>query len=202
MNPTLLQALNVTGKSPAANVRAHQFYDRALITNATVEKQFFANGVGQGSTIFTGTAKTYSDTNWPASNYLPNGHRFAIGAIRILLVGSDKTNAAQDMTALLREAIFRAKHAGVEVMGPTLAELLPGGGGVVVGAATTATSEFATHGIADPRAVAGLGSLPIVIEGGKKFEASLTWVTAPGVTASDSVLATVVLDGVLYEPIG
>lgn len=202
MNPSLLQALGVQGRTAAANVRAHQFYDRALVTNATKEIQFFTSGVGQGTTIFTGTSKTQSDTNWPASNYLPQGHRFACGAVRLLMVGSDKANAGQDMTALLREAVFRAKNGGVECLGPTLAELLPGGAGVFIGAATTATTEFATHGVPDPRAVAGLGGLPIVIEGGKRFEASLSWVTAPGVTAADSVLVTLVLDGVLFEPIG
>lgn len=201
------QALAAIGRNDRItdkqNVQWHAYHDKASLTNATTQVKFFLNGVGQGTTIFGGTGtKTDADTNWPASSYLPGNTKFVIGAVRIILEAQSQVTAAYDCFQVLKTAVFRLKVKGQERIGPILCSLLPGGAGVAVGAATTATAQFASHGIADPRAVAGLGSLPVSIYAQQKVEGIVDFPNgAPAITAAQSVIMTCVLDGVLASEI-
>ena len=160
--------------------------------------------LGQGASAYNAAVvKSDADTNWPASQYLPMGTKFAIGAIRLILDATGLATAINDLTLALRTAVFRFKIAGKERLGPLTAKLLPSGTGINGAAATTVaatTIQLASFGVPDPNAITRLGSLPIVINGQERVEASLEWPHgAPAITGD--IYAQVVLEGVRQEPI-
>lgn len=184
-----------------AKVSYNPYFDTVKLVSTSASKQsFFLNGVGQGASAYDNTIpKTDADTNWPASNYLAQGTKFVVGAVRIILDPTVTATAAADLALALRSCVLRIKRNGTEVLGPVTAKLFPSGTGIA-GNTSVASTTIATFGNADPRAVAGLGDLAFTIFGGEKFEATLEWPHGtPAIT--NAMYIHLVLDGIRQESI-
>lgn len=144
-------------------------------------------------------------TNMTDQNRLPAGEAMKVMAIRAVTIGMH----LDDVLNLQRRYCMRFKIGSKYFLEAPI-EAFPGGAGVA-GAASISTTVTATtstvfnwnNGIADPRAVYGLGQeYPLDLPSQAFFNIELTGTPFTTVNAGGTgIFLRVYLDGLLYEPL-
>lgn len=140
-------------------------------------------------------------TNMTDQNRLPAGEAMKVMAIRAVCIGMDLA----DIIALQKNYCLRFK-IGTKYFLEAPIEAFPGGAGatgVVTTTATTTTLFNYNNGIADPRAVYGLGQeFPLDLPSQAFFSVELTGTTFTSANAGGGgIFLRVYLDGLIYEPL-
>lgn len=140
-------------------------------------------------------------TNMTDQNRLPAGEAMKVMAIRAVCIGMH----LDDVINLQKRYCLRFK-IGTKYFLEAPIEAFPGGAGVAGAVATTATTTTLfnwNNGVADPRAVYGLGQeYPLDLPSQAFFSVELTGTSFTTVNAGGTgVFLRVYLDGLLYEPL-